>query len=126
MTSVFAEVVNMSSMAIWLILAVIVVRFLCRKATKNLCYFLWALVGIRLLCPFTIESPWSLIPNQTSFETLIEVKNGIQEELGVSHAEGENDSYEDIKHEYEKWQEKLEQSADEFEKETGGLRQSKS
>lgn len=73
MTSIFAEVVNMSCMAIWLILAVIIVRLLCRKTTKNLCYLLWALVGIRLLCPFTIESPWSMIPNQTSFEKLVEI-----------------------------------------------------
>lgn len=68
MTGVFAEVVNMSGTACWLILAVIIVRFLCRKATKNLCYLLWALVGIRLLCPFSIESEWSLIPNEASIE----------------------------------------------------------
>ena len=68
MTSIFAEVLNMSGMASWLILAVIVVRILCRKTTKNLCYLLWAMVGIRLLCPFAIESSWSFIPNETSLQ----------------------------------------------------------
>lgn len=122
MTSVFAEVVNMSCMAIWLILAVIIVRLLCRKITKNLCYLLWALVGVRLLCPYTIESPWSMIPNQTSFERFVEIKNDLQKELGINQTEIEKNDYEDIRNEYEKWQDKLEQSADEFEKETGGLR----
>lgn len=122
MTSIFAEVVNMSSMAIWLILAVIVVRLLCRKATKNLCYLLWALVGIRLLCPFTIESSWSLIPNQISFQKFVEIQNDIQEELDIQYTEDKKNSYEDIKDEYEKWQEKLQQGAVAFEKETGGLR----
>ncbi len=101
MTSIFAEVVNMSSMAFWLILAVLVVRFLCQKTTKMLCYFLWALVGIRLLCPFSIESPWSMIPNQTSFEKWAEVKESIREELDIPHIGNTSEAYEDIKTEYE-------------------------
>lgn len=82
MTSIFAEVVNMSSMAIWLILAVIVVRLLCQKVNKNFCYLLWALVGIRLLCPFTIESTWSLVPEKPSFEKMMDVKDEIFEQFG--------------------------------------------
>ncbi len=119
MTSIFAEVVNMSSMAIWLILAIIIVRFLCRKITKNLCYLLWVLVGIRLLCPFTIESPWSLIPNQTSYENLVEVKDMVFKELGISYTDNTDNSYEDIKTEYENWENQFEQSV---EKNTGVLR----
>lgn len=122
MTSVFAEVVNMSSMAIWLILAVVVVRFLCRKATKNLCYFLWALVGIRLLCPFTIESPWSLIPTETSYEKFVDAKNSMKEELGIGYTGSTSNVEETIKTEYESLQETLEQNLEALEGETQGLR----
>ena len=114
MTSIFAEVVNMSSMAIWLIFAVIVVRFLCRRITKNLCYLLWALVGIRLLCPFAIESPWSMIPNKTSFEKFVEVKENIQEEFDIHYTENGKV--------VEDFQNKLEQSVEKIEETTGGLR----
>lgn len=88
MTSIFAEVVNMSGMACWLILAVIVVRLLCRKATKNLCYLLWALVGIRLLCPFVIESPWSLIPNESSLQKVEAFQEQLWEELDIEDTVG--------------------------------------
>lgn len=101
MTSIFAEVVNMSGMACWLILAVIVVRFLCRKTTKNLCYFLWALVGIRLLCPFTIESEWSLIPNETAMGKAEVFQDYVWEELDLDDYTGINDTDGKIQNNYE-------------------------
>lgn len=100
MTSIFAEVVNMSGMASWLILAVIVVRILCRKVTKNLCYLLWALVGIRLLCPFAIESPWSLIPNETSIEKADAFQEQIWTGLDMEDIIGKSDIGEEIKNDY--------------------------
>lgn len=63
MTQVFLKVVNMSIAASWLVLAVLVFRFLLKKAPKWVSVLLWGIVAIRLLCPFTIESPWSLIPS---------------------------------------------------------------
>lgn len=101
MTSIFAEVVNMSTMACWLMLAVIVVRFLCRKVTKNLCYLLWALVGIRLLCPFSIESPWSLIPNEASMQKVDAFQEQLWEELDVKDSIGTSDIGEEIQNDYE-------------------------
>lgn len=69
MEKLFINILNMSISASYLILAVLVVRFLLRKAPKTMRGFLWLLVGIRLLFPFSIESAFSLIPNtQTANE----------------------------------------------------------
>ncbi len=54
---------NISISASFLALAVILFRFLFKKAPKWLVVALWGLVAIRLLCPFSIESNFSLIPN---------------------------------------------------------------
>ena len=64
MEGLFLDILNMSISASWLILAVILVRFLLRKAPKGFRYALWALVAIRLICPFSIESAFSLIPSR--------------------------------------------------------------
>lgn len=56
----FLQVLNMSITASWVILAVLAVRFLLRKLPKKYSYVLWAVVGFRLLCPFSIASVWSL------------------------------------------------------------------
>ena len=55
MEKVFVEVLNMSLTATWVMLAVLAVRALCRKAPKSLVVCLWALVGIRLVLPFVPE-----------------------------------------------------------------------
>ncbi|MDE7131053.1 MAG: M56 family metallopeptidase [Lachnospiraceae bacterium] len=63
METVFIKIFNMSIAAGWLILAVIVLRFLLQKAPKWLACTLWAVVAVRLICPFTFESAFSLIPS---------------------------------------------------------------
>lgn len=63
MDAVFLKLLNMSITASWLILAVIVLRVLLKKAPKSIRGFLWALVGIRLVLPFSWESVLSLIPS---------------------------------------------------------------
>ena len=63
MASLFLKLLNMSIAASWLILAVIVLRVLLKRAPKWIHCILWALVGIRLLCPISIESALSLIPS---------------------------------------------------------------
>lgn len=64
METLFLQIINMSISASWLIIAVILIRLLMQKAPKGFRYVLWALVGIRLLCPVFIESDLSLIPSQ--------------------------------------------------------------
>lgn len=63
MSEAFIRIANMSITASWLVLAVIAVRFLFQKTPKWILCLLWALVAIRLICPVSIESSFSLIPN---------------------------------------------------------------
>jgi len=63
MSAVFLKILNMSITASWLILAVIVSRPLLKKAPKWIVRLLWALVAIRLVCPFSFKSVLSLVPS---------------------------------------------------------------
>ena len=62
MSAVFLKILNMSITASWLILAAIVLRLLLKKAPKWISCLLWALVAVRLICPFSFESVLSLVP----------------------------------------------------------------
>lgn len=53
----------MSLQACLLIIVVLIARVLLKKYPKVLSYSLWALVGLRLLCPVFVESPFSLQPD---------------------------------------------------------------
>lgn len=63
MESVFIKVLNMSISAGWLILAVLLLRLLLKKAPKWISVVLWGLVGLRLVFPFSLQSVLSLIPS---------------------------------------------------------------
>lgn len=63
MDDVFLKLVNLSISASWLILAVLVLRFVLKKAPKWVMPLLWGVVALRLVCPFSIESALSLIPS---------------------------------------------------------------
>ena len=63
MANIFIDLFNMSITASYLVLAVAVARLLLKKAPKWINCLLWALVGIRLICPFSFESALSLIPS---------------------------------------------------------------
>ena len=63
METVFLKILNMSITASWIVLAVIAVRLLLKKAPKWIAVLMWGLVGIRLVCPFAWESVFSLIPS---------------------------------------------------------------
>ena len=63
MEALFLKLVNMSITASWLVLAIIAVRLIFRKTPKWILCLLWGLVAFRLICPFSIESALSLIPN---------------------------------------------------------------
>lgn len=62
----------MSLQASILILVVLAVRFFLRKYPKIYSYCLWALVGIRLLCPVWVESPFSLQPDLSGYTGRVE------------------------------------------------------
>ncbi len=71
MEAIFLKLLNMSITASWLVLAVIVLRLLLKKAPKAIIVVMWALVGIRLICPFSFESILSLIPSAETIPTNI-------------------------------------------------------
>lgn len=63
MEFVFLKLLNMSIAAGWLILAVAAARLLLKRVPKWIACVLWGIVGIRLICPFSPESIFSLIPS---------------------------------------------------------------
>ena len=66
MRAVFLQILNMSVKASWLILAVLAVRMLLRRAPKWAVCLLWGLVFVRLLCPLSVESTLSWLPSQAA------------------------------------------------------------
>ena len=62
-SEVFLKIINMSISASWLVLAVVLLRLILKKAPKWISVLLWGFVAIRLICPFSIESVLSLIPS---------------------------------------------------------------
>ena len=67
MTELFMKLLNMSINAGWLVLTVLLVRIIFRKAPKWLFPVLWSFVGIRLLMPNALESRLSVIPDISGF-----------------------------------------------------------
>ncbi len=63
LSDVFLKIFNMSMAAVWIILAVILLRLLLKRAPKFIICLLWGLAGIRLICPFSFESFLSIIPS---------------------------------------------------------------
>jgi len=63
MDALFLKIFNLSVIAGWITLAILILRPLLKKAPKAITVLLWALVAIRLIFPFSIESVISLIPS---------------------------------------------------------------
>ena len=64
MSEVFLRIINMSISASFVVLAVLLLRLLLKKAPKWITVVLWGIVAVRLICPFSIESALSLIPSK--------------------------------------------------------------
>lgn len=63
MDELFLKIVNMSVSASWLVIVVLALRLVLKKAPKWVNVLLWGIVAVRLICPFSIESALSLIPS---------------------------------------------------------------
>ena len=63
LSEVFLKIINMSISASWLVLTVLLLRLVLKKAPKWVSVLLWGFVAIRLISPFSIESMLSLIPS---------------------------------------------------------------
>lgn len=71
MEGFFLQVLDRSISAGWLILAVVLVRFLFGKAPKWMRGILWGMVALRLVLPLSLESEFSLLPDSQSFERAV-------------------------------------------------------
>ena len=63
MNGLFYTILEMSISASILVLVVLLLRLILKKAPKWVNVLLWALVAVRLICPFAVESPFSLMPD---------------------------------------------------------------
>ena len=61
------------------ILVVIVIRQLLKRAPKVFSYALWGIVLLRLLVPISIESPVSVIPDRTAVSSMVELNEALPE-----------------------------------------------
>ena len=64
MSDLFLELFNRAMAAGWVVLAVFLLRILLKKAPRWIHCGLWALVGLRLVWPFSWESVVSLLPSR--------------------------------------------------------------
>ena len=62
LTAVFSEVLRMSLTAAAVILCILPVRLLLRRAPAVWRYALWAVVLFRLLCPVSIPASFAVLP----------------------------------------------------------------
>ena len=67
MNELFLKIINMSISASWLVMAVLILRLVLKKAPKWVNVLLWGIVAVRLICPFSFESALSLIPSADTF-----------------------------------------------------------
>ncbi len=84
MTALFLKLFNQSVAASWLILAVLCLRLLLKKAPKRFSVLLWGLVAVRALCPFSLQSALSLLPRAQPVGLEIMMSPAPQIESGVA------------------------------------------
>lgn len=92
MANVFLKVVNMSISACWIILAILLLRLILKKAPKWINCVLWGMAGLRLVMPFSFESVFSLIP---SAETITQAPDSPTPQIdsGVSVIDNQINGY---------------------------------
>ena len=83
MEKIFVHLLNMSITAGWIVLALVILRPLIKKLPKWVGCTLWALVGIRLLLPFSFESVLSLIPSVETIPPDIAMQRNPEVHTGI-------------------------------------------
>ena len=81
MGDIFLELLNRSITAGWLILAILCIRLLFRKIPKWVNCLLWGMVAIRLICPFSFESQFSILPSTEPIKTSTIVEGKVQNDI---------------------------------------------
>ena len=90
MDKLFFQVLNMRLTGSFVILAMCLIRLPLKRVPKIISYCMWLVVGFRLICQFSIESDFSLIPFQShnipsdiAMQAKTQINSGI---LAVNHA----------------------------------------
>ena len=78
MEGIFVKLLNMSVSASGFILIAVLLRALLKRSPKWIHCLLWGLVAVRLVCPLSFESSFSLAPRAD----FVEAKLGVQSEDG--------------------------------------------
>lgn len=87
MSDLFISVLNMSLKASYVIILLMLIRLLLKKAPKFISYALWGVVAFRLIIPFTFESIFSIVPEFTNTNPMLhdivyqeepEIESGIE------------------------------------------------
>lgn len=86
----FLTFFNMTITGSYIILAIILIRFLLQKAPKIFSYCLWIVAGLRLICPFSFSSVLSIfnflsVPAQESAVSGATVNGYVPDEIGTMH-----------------------------------------
>ncbi len=92
MAGIFLKIVNMSISACWIVLAILLLRLILKKAPKWINCVLWGIAGLRLIMPFSFESIFSLIP---SAETISKTPDSPRPQIdsGVSVIDNQINGY---------------------------------
>lgn len=86
MSGLFLKILTISISAGWLIVAVLISRLALKRAPKWINVLLWGIVAARLICPFSIESPVSLIPESVGNGKLVsEWMDDYIEDVSIIH-----------------------------------------
>ena len=88
METFFLEVLNRGISAGWLILVVILLRQFLGKAPKYIRMILWGIVAVRLICPCSIASVFSLIPSEQTIRPEIMQQQVPEIHSGVASIDG--------------------------------------
>ena len=88
MSEIFLTIINMSISASWLVLAVLFLRLVLKKAPKWVNVLLWGFVAFRLVCPVSFESVLSLIPSAETISPQIMMDPTPQISTGISALNG--------------------------------------
>lgn len=96
MEGIFIKLLNLSIQASILITVALLLRFILNKSPKSIKCLLWALVAIRLVCPFSIESKFSLAPDAevVSMDNYVGMPNVLSKTTGSDrYVKGYAESY---------------------------------
>ena len=88
MSNLFLRLLNISITAGWIVLVVVLLRFVLKKAPKWTRVALWGLVALRLILPVSIESVTSLVPSAETVKiesVTAPVLTSVNEYNGVSY-----------------------------------------